>query len=457
MVNEVRALAPTGVIGSSYLESSLARAMEWEPHFIGADGGSTDHGPDALGRGKCMFPKQAVKRDMKLMLQAARSANIPMLVGSAGTGGADLNLEWAADVLQEAAREEGLHFRLALIHAEQDKEYLKEKLRQGKIKPLNPAPEISEEVIDRASHIVGMMGTEPYLRAMEEGAQVVLAGRSSDTSIFAAIPMQKGLPASMAWHSAKILECGAASVAVRRHPDGMMAWVREGEFVIEPPNPEYVCTPQSIASHTLYENAHPFLLKEPSGTLDVTNARYEAISDRAVRVWGSEFIPADTYTIKLEGAEMVGYQSVIVGSIRDPVMIRQLQSWLASMQERLDQRIRNSFDGMEMGVDYQFHIRIYGLNGTMGPLEPVDTPAHEVCLIMEVTAETQGLATDLADAIEHFALHYPVPEWHGLITGLAYPYSPAVLNRGAVYRFSLNHVVEPADPYEMFRTELVEV
>ena len=169
-----------------------------------------------------------------------------------------------------------------------------------------------------------MMGTEPYLRAMEEGAQVVLAGRSSDTSIFAAIPMQKGLPASMAWHSAKILECGAASVAVRRHPDGMMAWVREGEFVIEPPNPEYVCTPQSIASHTLYENAHPFLLKEPSGTLDVTNARYEAISDRAVRVWGSEFIPADTYTIKLEGAEMVGYQSVIVGSIRDPVMIRQL-------------------------------------------------------------------------------------------------------------------------------------
>ena len=456
-MDEVRAYAPTGVIGSSYLESTLARAMEWEPHFIGSDGGSTDHGPAALGSGKCMFPKQSVKRDTKLMLQAARSQNIPLLVGSAGTAGADLNLQWAADVIMEIAREEGLHFRLALIHAEQEKEYLKEKLRQGKITPLNPAPDISDEVIDRADHIVGMMGTEPYLQALDAGAQVVLAGRSSDTSIFAAIPIQKGFPASMAWHAAKILECGAASVTVRRHPDGMMAWIRNDHFVVESPNPEYICTPQSIASHSLYENAHPFLLQEPRGVLDSTNARYEAISDRAVKVTGSEFIHGDKYTVKLEAAEMVGYQSVIIGSIRDPVMIRQLDDWLARMQDRLAERIRNSFDGMEMGKDFDLFIRIYGLNGTMGPLEPVKTPAHEVCLVMEVTAQTQELATALADATEHFALHYPVPEWHGLISGLAYPYSPAVLNRGEVYRFSINHVVEVDDPCEMFPMELVEV
>ena len=112
---------------------------------------------------------------------------------------------------------------------------------------------------------------------------------------------------------------------------------------------------------------------------------------------------------------------------------------------------------MEMGKDYKLFIRVYGLTGTMGPLEPVRTPGHEVCLVMEVTADSQELATDLADAVEHFALHYPVPEWHGLISGLAYPYSPAVLNRGAVYQFSMNHVVEPGDPLEMFPMELVEV
>jgi hypothetical protein len=456
-MRELRAYSPTGVAGSGFLAKSLERAMKWEPHFIGSDAGSTDHGPDALGRGKCMFPREAVKRDFRLMLHAARSKDIPLLIGSAGTAGANVNLEWATNVLTEVADEEGLHFRLAVIHAEQDKEYLRKALRDEQIRPLWPERPISDEIINRASHIVGMMGVEPYIRALEEGAQVVLAGRSSDTAIFAAIPTQLGFPQGPSWHAGKILECGAAAVAIRQYPDGMMAWIREDHFIVEPPNPAYWNTPQSIASHTLYENAHPFHLQEPSGMLDVTNARYEAINNRAVKVYGSEWVPAEKYSVKLEAAEMVGYQSVVIGSIRDPVMIKQLESWLSGMEGKLEERIREGFGGLERNKDYNLFIRIYGLNGTMGPLEPVTSPAHEVCLLMEVTASSQDLATALADAIHHLAVHYPVPEWHGLITGVAYPYSPAVLNRGEVYRFSLNHVLEPADPYEMFPIDIVEV
>jgi Acyclic terpene utilisation family protein AtuA len=88
-------------------------------------------------------------------------------------------------------------------------------LREGRIKPLKPAPSFDEVVIDRAERIVGMMGAEPYLRALDQGAEVVLAGRSSDTAIFADIPMRAGIPAGIAWHAAKILECGAASVEQR--------------------------------------------------------------------------------------------------------------------------------------------------------------------------------------------------------------------------------------------------
>ena len=101
--------------------------------------------------------------------------------------------------------------------------------------------------------------------------------------------------------------------------------------------------------------------------------------------------------------------------------------------------------------------RVYGRNGTMGPLEPTDTPATELCILMEVTAPTQDLATSIADSCQHLAVHNPVPEWHGLITALAYPYSPAVLNRGPVHRFNVNHLVEPATPYEMFPYEVTRV
>jgi hypothetical protein len=54
-------------------------------------------------------------------------------------------------------------------------------------------------------------------------------------------------------------------------------------------------------------------------------------------------------------------------------------------------------------------------------------------------------------------LHYPIPEWQGLISGLAFPMTPADLYKGPVYRFNLNHVVVPDEPAEMFRTEFLEV
>ena len=61
--------------------------------------------------------------------------------------------------------------------------------------------------------------------------------------------------------------------------------------------------------------------------------------------------------------------------------------------------------------DYVFHIRIYGKNGTMGPLEPVkDIHTHELCLLFEVTAPTQEIASSIAAITRHQALHLPIPE-----------------------------------------------
>ena len=271
------------------------------------------------------------------------------------------------------------------------------------------------------------------------------------------MPLARGFAEGPVWHAAKILECGAASVALRKSPDCMFATVRNDHFIVEPPADELWCTPQSVASHTLYENADPFHLYESSGMLDTTDSVYEAVSDRAVKVSNSRWVPAERYTVKLEGAELAGYQSIIIGAIRDPIIIRQLDDWLGRMKERLALRIRDAFDGLEMDEDYSVFFRVYGRDGTMGALEPVTTPAHEVCLIIEVTAPDADLAGELAEVAHHLALHFPVPEWHGLISVLAFPYSPAVLHRGATHRFNLNHVVEPADPYEMFPIEMATV
>jgi ribosome modulation factor len=450
VASEIRVLSATGILGSGFREETLRRAMALRPDFIGADSGSTDPGPHYLGSGETLFSDSAYKRDLRLILLAARAAKIPAIIGSACTAGTDGQLERLAGIAREIAREDKLSFKLATIASEQDKGYLKKKLRERKITPLANAPVLDEAVIDRSAHIVGMCGIEPYVEALANGAEVILAGRSSDTSIFSALPVMRGFNPATVWHMAKILECGAACVVLRKYPDCMFATVTNGHFVVEPPNPEYRCDPVSVASHNLYENSTPYELVEPSGVLDTLHAKYEAVSDRAVRVSGSAFRPAQRYTIKLEGAELAGYQSLIVGSVRDPIILRQFDSWLGGLVAAVKDRIRAVFgDGIER--QYRFDVRVFGRNATMGPLEPETGIGHEVGLLFQVTAETQALATALAKSVGHIAVHYPVPEWSGLITSIAYPYSPPEIARGACYRFNMNHVVEPASPLEMFR------
>jgi hypothetical protein len=455
---EVRILAGSGVCGSGFRAESLEEGMGKKPHFIGCDGGSTDPGPFPLGAGQPAFGHTSIKRDLRLMLLAAQKAKIPLLMGSAGTAGGAPHVAAVKEILLEIAEEEGLKFPLAVIHSEQDKEYLKKRMREGRIKPLDPAPDYDEDTIERSSRIVGMMGEEPFLKALENGAEVVLAGRASDCAIYAGIPVREGIPEGIAWHAAKILECGAASAEFRKSADSLFATCRHDHFDIEPLDEDLRCTPQSVASHSLYENGDPFRLIESNGTMDLSTSKYEALDDRRVRVSHSSFEPADTYTVKLEGAELVGYQTIVIGGVRDPYILRQLDHWIGEIYEITHKRIADVYGDKIKPGDYDFNIRIYGKNGVMGPLEPQkELTSHEVCLILEATAPTQDMATSIASIARHKALHAPIPEWSGLITGLACTYSPAHIERGPVYKFNVNHVVEPDDPYEMFPIEYINV
>jgi len=457
-MTEVRVLSASGQIGSGFLESSLERGISLKPHVIACDGGSTDAGPAHLGSGKPHFSREGTKRDLRLMLLGRAKIDVPVIVGSCGFGGGDAGVDWMRDIALEIAREEGLNFKMALVRSEQDKDYLKRRYREGRITPLNPAPPISEEIIDKSAHIVGMMGHEPIAAAIEQGAQVVLAGRASDTALFSTVPLMMGAGAGPAWHAAKILECGTACVVQRKRPDSIMAWIRDDHFDVEPMDMDVQCSAQSVASHTLYENADPFLITEPDGTLDSHGSRYEALNDRAVRVYGSRFRKADRVTIKLEGAEMAGYQAIIIGGVREPFIIRQLDSWLDAMREKFAPRVQEMFAGRLGPNDYDIHVRVYGRDGVMGKLEPLaHQVGHEVALLFTITSAQEATTDAIAKTFAHFALHYPIPEWRGLISGIAFPMAPSHVNRGPVYRFNLNHIVAPVDPLEMFRTELVEV
>jgi hypothetical protein len=128
------------------------------------------------------------------------------------------------------------------------------------------------------------------------------------------------------------------------------------------------------------------------------------------------------------------------------------------MREKFFARVQEMFAGRLGRNDYDIHVRVYGRDGVMGKLEPNAAQlGHEVALLFTITSAEEATTDAIAKTFAHFALHYPIPEWRGLISGIAFPMAPAHVNRGPVYRFNLNHVVTPEDPLEMFRTEFVEV
>lgn len=457
-MKEIKFIAPAGGLGGGIPAEALAEAMESKPDFIACDAGTTDAGPFALGSGRPSYPREAVKFDLGMILRAGRKAGIPVLIGSAGTAGGDAHVNWTLDIAREIAEESGLKARTAVIYAEQDKAYLKGLLKAGRLKPLDPAPPVDEGVIDRSQRVVGMMGTEQLQEALNGGAEFVLAGRCSDSALFAAIPIMRGFPPGLSWHAGKVLECGTC-VCENMHRRGViLCTLHHDHAIIRPFGEKLRCTPQSVAAHSLYENADPYLHKECSGTLDLSHSAFTAEDDISVRITGSGFIPADTYTVKLEGAELVGYQSIIIGGVRDPLIIGQLDSWLVVVREKAESSVHKLLGDQLAGGAYRIIFHVYGRNAVMGAAEPMKGAiSHEVGIVVEATAPTQDLATKVATLCRQPLLHTPISEWKGSITGFACLHNPAFLERGAVYRFDINHVACPASPMEMFKMKWIDL
>ena len=451
----VKAVAATGQLGTGFKTESLAAAAHGAD-FIACDAGSTDPGPHYLGSGTSQSSEQAVHSDLSRIIAAAAEHGIPALIGSAGTAGGAPHLERTAGIVRAIAAEQKLHFSFATIDTELAPELVADAFRAGRLKPLANAPELTAEEIMGTSRIVAMAGPDPYAEALRRGAQVVLGGRSSDTSMYVAVPQLRGIPHGVAYHAAKILECGAASAVLRHYPDCMAAVLDEDGFTIEPPNPDFACSPQSVAAHTLYENADPFLLVEPGGTMDSSAAVYEAVSDRAVRVTNSKYTPASRYTVRLEAATLRGYRTVVVAGVRDPLLLAQIDEYIAGATDRVTQKVRDSL-GLEV-ASYRLRYLVYGRDAAMGPLEPAPAvQGHEIGLVIDVVAADQQTASAIASIAWHTTLHHPVKEYHGLISSLAFPFSPPALDAGPVYEFAINHVLELDDPLEVGTISLCQL
>ncbi len=447
-----RVLIPSGALGLGYERAALARGVANRPDIIAIDGGSTDSGPSYLGRGVSKYSRASTKAEWRELMQARAEAGVPLVIGTAGTCGADSAVDWLYQITEELAAELGQKLRVARLYSGQNSAELTKALAAGQVTPLPAAPPISPDILASCSNIVALAGAEQIQAALATGADIVIAGRTTDTAIIAALPLLRGDHPGGVWHGAKVGECGAIATTNPATGTIQIDFDARG-FTFTPLGASARATPYTVSAHMLYENSDPFILHEPGGHLDVTGTHYQALNAREVRVEGSKWVPAP-YTVKLEGARVAGYQTVSLALLRDRRYVEGARAWadavIGEVHAKVAARLGQPADA------YDLEIRLIGIDATLGALENAVSLPTEVGALAIVTAPTEALAAEIAKMVNPYLLHHALEEDEPMPT-FAFPFSPAEMNRGALYEFCLNHVLQVSDPMVPFRLVVSEV
>ena len=448
------------VLSGVMMGDSLFDQRNWEiglgsnPDVIVAQGTSSDTGPAYLATETLYGGSLGIKRGLRAIILPAKEKGIPFIISTGPPAGANKQLEKVLGWVDELAKEAGIRLRIAVISGELDKEYLKKKIREGsKIRRLvniDRLPKyLSEQDIDKSEHIVGQMGPEPIVKALNLEIDGVITGRALDIALHMAVPLKEGFDKGLAAHMAKTIEC-ASLVTVPETSDAVLAVLRKNHFLVSPTNPVSKCTPVSVAAHAFYERPDPNREVNPGGVLDLSRVKYEPYDHRTVRVSGSRWIPAP-YTIKIEGARKAGFRTISILGIRDERMITQIDWCL----EEARKHVQTHLNPLQPQKDYTLLFRVYGKNGVLGELEPVkQTKSHELGLIVEAIAPQEDVSENVCELAGRKLLHMDYPGRIATAANVAHPYSPTANKMGPVFVWGIWHLLDLEDPCEPFHVEV---
>lgn len=410
-------VTPVGMMGYGFdevqTEATLSKLVPTGiPTAIIMDAGSTDSGPSKLALGDMSAPRTSYVRDLEKLCKLVDAFKVPLIFSSAGGDGTDEHVKVMLEILDEiTAKDENAHmsFKTLSIYSGIDKEVILDRLRSGRISGCGSSvPELTEEAVNTTPHIVAQMGPEPYIAAMRENPDfnIIAGGRSYDPSPYIAYCAYMAKypdddttseAALKRWggftHMGKIMECGG-QCAIPKSSGAYATVYRDGLFEVTPMDPSARCTAVSVAAHTLYEKSRPDHLFGPGGFLDLTTAKYEELSnERTVRVKGSNFhFSTDNgkpYQLKLEGAKVVGYRSMFMGSFRDPILISQLDVLLKRVKDYVKMQHKH------LPGEYDIGFHTYG--------------KEEVFIVGEAVASSQELAKSIAACARVGCIHGQYP------------------------------------------------
>ncbi|KPM35795.1 hypothetical protein AK830_g10775 [Neonectria ditissima] len=453
-------VAPVGMLGYGFDEVlttyELARLVPTGiPTAIILDSGSTDSGPEKLALGATTCPRSAYVKDLTKLIRLVHTFRVPLIFGSAGGDGTDEHVKLMGEIIEEiAAQDENndYHIKAISIFAGIDKTTILKRLHAGSITGCGPCvPPLTASAVEESRRVVAQIGPEPFIDAMEAHPDfnVIIGGRAYDPAPYAAyaafqLKQQHGDDAGSEdiqeryggfLHMGKIMECGG-HCSTPKSPGAVATVYASGVFDIRPMSPGSRCTPFSVAAHALYENARPDILRGPGGALHLQKTKYDQLEDgRTVRVSGSRYISSKAqglpYQFKLEAARVVGYRSMFMGSVRDHILISQIDDLLVRIKKYVAEQHPESSGKWEL----DFHLYGKGQSTAQGP--------GELFVICEVLAESQPLATSLASKARVAMIHGPYPGMKATAGNFAFGIGGRMeIELGPCAKFAVYHLMD---------------
>jgi hypothetical protein len=447
-------LCPTGHLAFTPLEkASFLHGCTLRPDYIVADAGSCDMGPRPLGADQHVSLEAWQRHDLEVMLVESRRLGVPMIVGSASDTGTDRGVDQFVRLLGEISAQHGLKpFRVGAIYAEQSIDSLKARLAAGaRIEGLDGRPDADLATLDRTTRAVAVMNADPIRAMLRAGADVVVAGRSSDCALFAAPLLEAGFSPGVSYYTGKLMECASFCAEPYMGKESILGRIEGEQVEVTAMHPGQRCTPASIASHAMYERTNPFREYVAGGYIDMTDCRYEQVAEKTTRASGQVFVPSPTCKVKLEGAGLVGQRRLAVVGIRDPHTIALIDKAIAWAKGKVVERFG------PMGAAYQVHYHLYGRSAVMKELDarPEMAP-HELGIVVEAVHMDGRKAEEICALATRNLFYARLPETKGT-AGAAALMSDEILVGEAGYEWTLNHTIEVKDPMELFRTRMFAV
>ena len=328
---------------------------------------------------KARDPNAGYARDfiplMKRILPACVERDIKVTANAGG-----VNVRGCADAIIEVARELGLagKLRIGIVTGDDIMSRLDELLSRGvELRNMDTGEPLST-VRDSIQSANVYLGAAPLVEALQQGARVVITGRSTDTCLTLAPLMHEFGWTANDWNrlaagtiAGHIIECGAQASGGNCQFDWRnIPNLAEVGFPIVEASPDgvFVITKHegtggcinipSIKEQLVYEMGDPHEYITPDCVADFTTIRLQDDGRDRVRVYGIEGRPATEF-LKVSISYSAGFKAVGTLVYAWPDAFEKAQAADKILRARLD-RLGLRFD----------HIltEFVGVNATHGPL-----------------------------------------------------------------------------------------